>query len=649
MIRKEISNEISGRQTWRYAEMIAQNNRIQGSPGFRKAVEDIVSALARENVEVAIHRYPAKCNERFMAMPSFQEWRCSGAELWLLKDGERSERLCRYNENEVSLVQRSSAAPAMKLPLVVIPDSENPQSYKGLDLKGKLALVRGKPMHIYPLAVEQAGASGLLFDNLNEFKPLRTRLDMPDGIQYNSFWWYGEGKHAFGFTVTPRTGEELRKLAEKEEVCLEAWVDADLYDGNFENLEFFIPGKKKQEVLLISHLCHPYPGAQDNASGSAVTMEVIRVLKRLLDSGQLPPPELGIRFLLVPEMTGTYAWFAGKENRERTIAALNLDMVGADQKNGGGPLCVEQPPLSTPSFEDRLVFSLLDEISRDVANLSGTQKYSTCNYLQTKFSGGSDHYIISDPMLGIACPMLIQWPDLFYHTSLDHPKNLDPGMLARVANTAANYLWTLAAGSEEEWEEYLLQAIPSSYNHLLDNMKWAFSQPALAGRWEEVLAYYQQYEKVALERLFSYVSNREFKNFTARKHWAQEQLDAQNEIIGTWCREQAIIAKRSEGEKKELSEGWADRIYERVYPGPTNLMFEILSLPASKQVAWNQKVADSKAPHIYTTLMEYYVDGKKTVQEILLAVEIESGAWHPGFAVEWFKISEELKLLRRIT
>jgi aminopeptidase YwaD len=113
-------------------------------------------------------------------------------------------------------VQRSVATPpdGVEAEVIVVENAEDPQSYKGVDLTGKIALVRGNQFIIHDLAVEQHGAIGLIFDNLNEYPPIRTRLDMPDAIQYTSFWWHGNEKKAFGFAVSPRIGEELRSRSE---------------------------------------------------------------------------------------------------------------------------------------------------------------------------------------------------------------------------------------------------------------------------------------------------------------------------------------------------------------------------------------------------------------------------------------------------
>jgi len=65
------------------------------------------------------------------------------------------------------------------------------------------------------------------------------------------------------------------------------------------------------EVLVVAHLCHPQPSANDNASGAAAALEAARVLQTLIAGGHLPPPRRSIRFLWLPEFTGSQAYLAG--------------------------------------------------------------------------------------------------------------------------------------------------------------------------------------------------------------------------------------------------------------------------------------------------------------------------------------------------
>lgn len=647
---KLIQQEISGLQAWRYAERICQYNRIQASPGYRQAAEAIIDMLGREGVAAELVRYPARYGERFLGRRSFAEWHCRGAELWL-QDEQGKKRLCRYQEQEVSLVQRSGPTPpaGVEAELVAVAEPENPDSYRELDLKGKIALVRGNPMAIYQLAVAQHGAIGLVFDNLNQYPPIRSRADMPDALQYTSFWWTGDEQPVFGFCVSPRVGEELRQRLNKGPVRLFAQVDASFSAGSLENIEYLIPGRQEEEVLLVAHLCHPYPGAQDNASGPAVLMEVMRTMARLLREGKLKQPQLGIRFLLVPEMTGTYAYLDRHPGRkDSTVAALNLDMVGADQARGGGPLCVEQPPLGTPTFADRYVFGLLDSISRDITNFSGTFRYSTCHYLQTRFSSGSDHYVLSDPAIGIPCPMLIQWPDRHYHTSMDRPANLDPGMMERVAVVAAAYAWGLAAGDEAHWLEFMTRDVAGRREHLRQVMEWVVDNEVLRRDWQEALAFYREYELRALQSLGEYARVRGFGQLDQKLDWAAELVRSDGHCLAEWARERAALSTCPAGELEELSQEAAERVYGRVYPAPSHLGGELARLPLEERIAVNRFFKESKAENAYPVFLEYWTDGRRRLAEVLRLVKLETGAWHPAFAVKYMELGEKLGFFHRI-
>jgi hypothetical protein len=308
---------------------------------------------------------------------------------------------------------------------------------------------------------------------MSEFAPVRTAFDLPSATQYASFWYNTEADPpAVGFVLSPAAGLRLRRLIKEaaagpDPVVLEAHLKGRLYDGAIENVSAVLPGRDAlgshpsrsarperpaEEVLLVAHLCHPKPSANDNASGAGALLETARVLANLVASGRLPRPHRSIRFLLVPEMTGTYAYLATAGGPDgRPVAALNLDMVGGHQGLcGGGPLQAEYPPLATPDFTGDLLSAVLDALSDEGRSFSGSSSYALFNHARSPFSGGSDHYILSDPTVGVPCPMLIQFPDRFYHTSADTLDKIDPDMLRRAATAAALYLYFLASAGPRE-------------------------------------------------------------------------------------------------------------------------------------------------------------------------------------------------------
>jgi aminopeptidase YwaD len=635
--KKVLEEELSGRQAFRYADRIAQYHRIQASPGYQQAAQEVVSLLRRDGVKAELISYPAQFGDRFLSHRSFQEWSCEQGELWI--ESPVRKRIARFTEEEISIVQRSISTPedGVEAELIVIENAEEESSYEGLDLEGKIALVRGNQFIIHMLAVEKYKCAGLIFDNLSEFPPVRTRMDMPDTRQYTSYWWHTEEEiKSFGFVVSPRIGEELRQLARKQAVLLKAFVKAHLVDGHFENVEYFIPGKTDKEILLVSHLCHPYPGGQDNASGPGTLMEVMRTLTRLIKDGKLPQPELGIRFLLMPEMTGTAAYFHQHPERiPNSIAALNLDMVGADQSKGGGPLCVEQPPMATPTFVDRFAYKLVEELADNVGTFSGTTNYSTVNFVATRFSGGSDHYIISDPSIGIPCPMLIQWPDKYYHTSSDSAKHLDENMMKLVGSAAAVYSYGLANGSEEDWLSYAVYHLGQIGMYLYRAKEFVLKSKLPI----EAMSFYRQYEEAALAQLESYAKLRQFKGLVEFIGKKKELISKQADIVFELVEEELA--------GNELDEDWLNAVYKRTYKAPVRVGDEIKDLPLEDRHHWLKKV-EANVPMGYGDFLFYWMDGIRTVQEILTLTKYETDLYFPKYTKELIELCSALHLISRV-
>ena len=105
----------------------------------------------------------------------------------------------------------------------------------------------------------------------------------------------------FGFALTQADGIKIRNwLEEGKTVKVQAKVDAKIVLGTNPVLTAVLPGEDtSKEVWLIAHICHPNPGANDNASGSASLMEGLRTISRLIKDGKLKKPAYSIRFIWV--------------------------------------------------------------------------------------------------------------------------------------------------------------------------------------------------------------------------------------------------------------------------------------------------------------------------------------------------------------
>ena len=447
-----MQRELSGDRAFSHVAAVSSYHRIQSSPGFRESAKYCLAQLQNFGVESQIISYPSDYGVRYWTQIMWQEWSCSEATLKLLEP--TGSTLADYSVDKISLIQRSYPTPpqGVEAPLILLDKGEEEAEYDGIDFSGAIVFTGGDLNTVRSWAVEKRGAIGIVSDRLMEFPPIRHRYDIPDAMQYTSFWWSGKEKPCFGFVLSPKAGDMLRRTCQS--VALEhqadpskapypmvsAMVKSQLYPGAIENVEAFIPGESEEEIILEAHLCHPQASANDNASGVGVLLETAHILQKLISEGLLPKPKRGIRFLLIPEMTGTYAWLSQNEAHiPKVKAGLNLDMVGERQELCQGPFVVEYPPHSTLSFVGDLAAAILEEVALEAKNLGGTGSYALFKHTTAPFSGGSDHYILSDPTVGIPAPMLIQWPDKFYHTSADTIDKVDPKMLYRVACLTATY------------------------------------------------------------------------------------------------------------------------------------------------------------------------------------------------------------------
>jgi aminopeptidase-like protein len=148
---------------------------------------------------------------------------------------------------------------------------------------------------------------------LTELRPhLHTLPEQPDVIPYRTSYY----KRSWGFCLPQRQLDEL-----DEERPYEVVIDSTLAAGSLTYGEYLLPGESEEEVLLVTHVCHPSL-ANDNLSGIALLTELAAAL-----TGQ--PRHLSYRFLFIPATIGSIAWLARNEtNLAKVVAGLVVACVG---------------------------------------------------------------------------------------------------------------------------------------------------------------------------------------------------------------------------------------------------------------------------------------------------------------------------------
>lgn len=675
-ILRKLETELSGNIAYNHVSEIARHHRIQASPGFRDAANYAAKTLQSYGLKAEVLEYPADGETHYWSSITPLEWNAVDAELRIVEPKEEAKVLSRYLEKKISIIQRSYATPSegVEAELVVLEKGDEEADYKDLDLTGKMVLTRSDVGQIQALAVEKHGAVGIVFDGMRTILPVRPEHSLDDALAYTSFWWAKGMKPCFGFVLTPRQGTSLRELAKKLEkdgkrVKLYAKVETSLYPGKLENVSAVIPGETDEEVIVVAHLCHPQPSANDNASGSGTAMEAARALFTLIQRGELPKPRRTIRFLLVPEMAGTYSYLATNEDSiPRIVAAINLDMVGENQTLCGGPLILEKPPEATSTYVSDLAESIFEELRNEAKNLSGSATYAMFKYAVTPFSGGSDHYIYSDPTVGVPCPMIIQWPDKFYHTSWDTIDKVDPEMLRKVGLLTATYAYFIAnAGRDEAF--WLCHEVTARFKAELSSMV----QREVTSIVAEAKTREAPYRFIAsslkhlrqridykrdrgLERLLStrrLISKEKVESFQAPLMLLSDEISEYSdkeyrkaERALDFFFAGATLFPKSDSEPKSEPENRAQKMVpKRIYRGPVSLREYTLKLGEQDREDLRRLQEDHRESSSLATLAMFWTDGNRNLLEISKLAELESGKRDIEFLVAFYEYLEKMGLL----
>lgn len=646
-----LTEEVSGEIAFNYTVLISHFDRIQASEGWHDAAVMIKKELEKFGYkDAAIEGWPSNGSRYYYTYRTPIGWRARMAELWL--DAPKRERLCSYEEIPLTLVKHSNSAD-VRAELIDVGTGVGEKSYRGKDVKGKIVLATAYTGTVMREAVIKRGALGVV-----TWYPPEVRPGYPNMIRYTAIWprWEEREKVGFGFNVSKHQGWLLKKmLDEGKEVILRAKVKAEYYDSKIEVLSASLPGSSEsdKEVMIIGHLCHPLPSANDNASGSGGMLEMARALKKMVDKGLIEPPKRTIRFLWVPEFYGTIPYIQAYLERTRnTLSVINCDMIGEDLHLTGGTFNITCTPDSMPSYLNDVVvnFTKLAE-KMNLKSINGSSHPFAYRILP--FSGGSDHYIFNDGALNVPSVMFGHG-DMFHHTSLDTPDKVDSSELRRVCFIALGSSYYLANASEQETRDMSRLISRNGLSRLSADYYDCLYQLYQAGEAEKLVEAYRQVLNV-----IEHSKNREIQAVLSTKVFLKDDLqkkeiesiaenleklgnafreEAQN-VYKKLCRSLGIKAKAptlSEDEKK-LRRIIPVRAENFICPLQAEYIEEKLGPEALRETRLSGYAA-------YEALN--FADGHRSILDITNAVSAEFGAVNPLSIYTLFKVLQKAELIQ---
>jgi aminopeptidase YwaD len=471
-IMQRLDSISSGEQALGHAGFFTQFWRIGGGPGFDASMSYVADQLEQAGF---VHSSTRGSVENGRAAYDIQEnplpnlvWVPENVSLEIIEPDRRM--IATYRDTPL-LLCRNSFPQDTTATMVYVRGGARPSDYDGIDVAGTVVLCDVHPAAAFSHA-RQRGAIGVI----SSFVPEYNRPDLYPHLVAEGFIPYDEETKSFGLMVSRAIGDDLKHLIAQHRVGVRVRIAATFITSSLKTLVAELPGASRPEerIVLVAHLDHYKPGANDNASGSATLLEIARVLSASVQDGSLPRPERTITFLWVDEYAGTSAWLTKQADASKSIlAALVMDMVGGNPERTGGTFRVERMPdpgviwtrppdqhsgWGTGTWDQgRLSGSFLNdfflEIVRQRVEASGWKT------TQNVWEGGSDH----DIFLRAGIPALLNWhwPDFAYHSSMDVLANLSAIEMKQVAVTVGTAALVLAYGKEHHALE-ILDAVTSA-------------------------------------------------------------------------------------------------------------------------------------------------------------------------------------------
>ncbi|MCE4609244.1 MAG: M28 family peptidase [Desulfurococcales archaeon] len=401
---EKIKPYVSKSRAYRILKLITLYHRIQGSPGLEEVAETIEEYILEEGPEIInteLFKYTGRQGPEWLPLPV--SWNVHDARIII---GSKEYRL--ESHPTMAAAHSPPSDGWITGPVVKIQDPLNPDSYS--NVSGKILLIEKHHRLAFRLASEH-GASAVL-------------LTM-ESRHHDSFPYIGlflTDREALKYTIPALTIPwRIARNLEGKEVKLK--LDSDIGGpGKLPVLVAWIGDRESPGPALIAHLCHPMPGANDNASGASSAIEAFLAIANAMEENVIDEPPTTIRLVLVPEYTGTILGMEGWM-KNHVVEALNLDMVGASKSNGVEPPHAYYPPVSAPSN------NLAETFIEAQTALRGQPRLKYYMY-------GSDH----DVFLAYQRESIIinQWPDPYYHTDSDDADKIDPVNLWETALLASS-------------------------------------------------------------------------------------------------------------------------------------------------------------------------------------------------------------------
>ncbi len=302
----------------------------------------------------------------------------------------------------------------------------------------------------------------------------------------------------------------------------------------------------------------------------------------------------------------------------KTRVVMALASVGHDQRKCKSALLFYHSPDSLPTFVNDFYVSLMEATPKETRWVfHNDDTIPFVNFIDHPYTPWSDNKYY--PAFGIPSPLLMSWPDLYFHTDYLTADNLDPMVFRRCGITTAVAALELANAGPVEAQD-IMREVGSRSQFRLSRValegKGSSDEPRVRRR----LAHLAKRDQAAVESAMVLANSEERKQHSeleSTKSTIQKEIGARLEEVTGWL-------KNGASQPQEFPAGKVvpKRLVQRDAPGLAGTDYWDLYKMAEEMEARDPKMRYDSL-RIIGDEMWNFVNGRRNVNQIAEAIGAE--------------------------
>ena len=472
-----INQEFTGDLAFETTSFVEKYWRVVGNTGFNKTIYKIANDLEKsgfvlEENATENEMLTYRIEKRPLKNPTWES-----VDAMLTMNDEKTPLLQHAtNRNMIALNSYSTPKEGITAEVIHIKDLNK---LSELDVKGKIVFAETSPYRIFKTAIIEGKAAGLItYNNPKYLQPEKNTTS----IQFRSIP-LDTVHEPWAIALSFAAKERLKLALEKGKVTLNASIETNIYPSEELTIVADIKGNElpKERLVFSAHIQEP--GANDNATGVGVALEMASLTAKFIHKKEFQPKRT-LTFLWGDEIISTRRYVTEDSIRAKNIKwGISLDMVGEDTAKTGGVFLIEKMPDPSAIWTrgndkhsewggskmrlDQMKPHYLNDFLIDKFKAQGKR----ANWLVSTnpFEGGSDHV----PFLRNNIPSVLFWhfTDQFYHTDNDRIDKVSKTTLKNVGVTSLIAAYTLLNADKNTAKTIIANLEKAAVHRLNEELK----------------------------------------------------------------------------------------------------------------------------------------------------------------------------------